>query len=142
MLPWWLVHADPAAGDPLVHAHVFFAQVLPVIRYPALHELQILPWWLMHADPVAGDPLLHVQTFVEQTRLRVVVGDVDSYCALEHTRQSRHAPLLKYLLPVHAAHLAVLCVGQELPVAPVPPEHVQTFCSHVDTPSLTSVIIR
>ena len=35
--------------------------------------------------------------------------------------------MLKYLLPVHDAHLAVLCVGQELPVAPVPPEHVQTF---------------
>ena len=86
------------------------------------------PWWLMHADPVAGDPLLHVQTFVEQTRLRVVVvGDADSYSASEHVLQARQAPLLKYLLPVHDAHLAVLCVGQELPVAPVPPEHVQTF---------------
>ena len=38
-----------------------------------------------------------------------------------------HAPLLKYLLPEHDAHLAVLCVGQELPVAPVPPVHVHCF---------------
>ena len=41
--------------------------------------------------------------------------------------QEGHAPLLKYLLPVHAVHLAVLCVGQAVPVAPVPPEHVHTL---------------
>ena len=35
--------------------------------------------------------------------------------------------MLKYLLPVHETHLAVLCVGHAVPVATVPPEHVQTF---------------
>ena len=35
--------------------------------------------------------------------------------------------MLKYLLPVHDAHLAVLCVGQSVPDAPVPPMHVHCF---------------
>ena len=38
--------------------------------------------------------------------------------------------MLRYLLPVHDAHLAVLCVGQAVPVAPVPPEQVQTLFLH------------
>ena len=83
----------------------------------------MLPWWLVHADPVAGDPLLHVQTFVEQTRLRVVVGDVASYSASEHVLQARHAPLLKYLLPVHDTHLGPLLV-HAAPVAGDPLLHV------------------
>ena len=41
-----------------------------------------------------------------------------------------HAPLLKYLLPVHDAHLASLCVGQSIPSAPVPPEHVHVVKVH------------
>jgi hypothetical protein len=54
----------------------------------------------------------------------VVVGDVDWYCALEHTSQSRHAPLLKYLLPVHDTHLGPLLVHAH-PVAGDPLLHVQ-----------------
>ena len=80
--------------------------------------------------PVAPVPPEHVQTLVLHTRLRVVVGAVDSYWELEHTVQAGHAPLLKYLLPVQDAHLAVLCAGQAVPVAPVPPEHVQTLVLH------------
>jgi hypothetical protein len=60
-----------------------------------------------------------------------MLGEIDWYspASSEHAaRKARHLlPLLKYVLPVHEMHLAVLCVGQELPVAPVPPEHVQTF---------------
>ena len=72
---------------------------------------------------VAPVPPEHVQIFVEQTRLRVVLGDVDSYCALEHTSQSRHASLLKYLLPVHDTHLGPLLV-HAAPVAGDPLLHV------------------
>ena len=80
---------------------------------------------------MAPVPPLHVHVFVEQTRFRVMLGEIDWYspASSEHAaRKARHLlPLLKYVLPVHEMHLAVLCVGQELPVAPVPPEHVQTF---------------
>ena len=78
-------NADDAGRIPLHWACLnssfglpMLAQMLEATR-PALHELQMLPWWLVHADPVAGDPLVHVHSFVEQTRLRVVVGDVDWY---------------------------------------------------------------
>ena len=89
---------------------------------------------MAQAVPVAPVPSEHVQAFVEQTRLRVMVGDVDSYCALEHTSQSRHAPLLKYLLPVHDTHLGPLLVHAD-PVAGDPVGHVHMNAAH-DVPSL------
>ena len=62
MLPWWLVHADPAAGDPLVHVHVYAAHAVPLRKYPGLHDAHLAPL-LVHAGvvaAVAGDPLVHV----------------------------------------------------------------------------------
>ena len=38
--------------------------------------------------------------------------------------------MLKYLPLLHDAHAAVLCVGQAVPLAAVPPEHVQTLVLH------------
>ena len=66
-----------------------------------------------------------MQTFVEQARLRVLVGVVDSYSELEHVLHSLHAPCLDnhpsyhvlddgvvvdpsyHVLPEHAVHLLV-----------------------------------
>ena len=81
-------------------------------------------------SPVAPVPSEHVQTLVLHTRLLVVVGSVASYSEPKHTVHSGHAPLLKYLPLLHDAHAAVLCVGQAVPLAAVPPAHVQTLFLH------------
>ena len=102
-----------------------------MLKYlPLLHDAHAAVLCVGQAVPLAAVPPEHVQTLVLHTRLRVVVGDVDWYWELEHTVQAGHAPLLKYLPLVQDAHLAVLCVGQAVPVAPVPPEQVQTLFLH------------
>jgi hypothetical protein len=73
-----------------------------------------------------------VQIFVEQTRLRVVDGEVDSYSPSEHAaRHAGHSPLLRYLLPVQATHFASPLFGHAVPVAAVPPEHVHVMLTQV-----------
>ena len=44
--------------------------------------------------PEAPLPPLHVHCFVEQTRSRLLVGEIDSNFSAEHSPQSRHAELL------------------------------------------------
>ena len=83
--------------------------------------------------PVAPVPPEQVHLLVEHTRLRVVVGDTDSYspAASEHAaRHAGQAPRLKYLLPVQDAHEATPFVGHADPVVPTPPEHVQRLIAH------------
>ena len=100
-----LVHADPVAGDPWLHVQVYALQEFPSLYHPVLHDAHLGPS-LVHADPVAGDPLLHVQTY-----------GLQEFPSMYH-------PVL------HDVHLAVLCVEQSVPVAPVPPKHVQTLVLH------------
>ena len=96
----------------------------PLCKYLLpVHDAQLAVACVGQALPVAPVPPEHVQTFIEQSRLRVVVGDVASYSASEHVLQARHAPLLKYLLPVHDTHLGPLLV-HAAPVAGDPLLHV------------------
>ena len=100
-----LMHADPVAGDPLLHVQAYGLQEFPSLYHPVLHDAHLGPL-IVHADPVAGDPLLHVQAY-----------DLQEFPSLYH-------PVL------HDAQLAALCVGQAVPVVPVPSEHVQTLVLH------------
>ena len=93
-----------------------------------MHDAHLLVLCVGQELPVAPVPPVHVHCFVAQARLFEPLQATDSY--LLESQAALHVlqdPELKYLLASHDAHLAVLCVGQELPVAPVPPEHVQTF---------------
>ena len=67
-------------GFPWSHVHVFVCtQLSPLRKYPFLQDAHLAVLCVAQAVPVAGVPPEHVQTFFEQTRLREVVGDVDSY---------------------------------------------------------------
>ncbi len=57
-----LVHADPVAGDPLLHVHVYAAHAVPLRKYPVLHDAH-LALLLVQSDPVAGDPLSQVHVY-------------------------------------------------------------------------------
>ena len=93
-----LGHAVPVDPVPPEHVHIFGAheplmnvlefwyvpaahavQEIPYLKYPDLHDAHLAVLCVGQELPVARVPPEHVQTFVEQTRLRVVVGDVDSY---------------------------------------------------------------
>ena len=62
-----LVHADPVAGDPLLHVQVFSKHAVPDRWYPAAHTLQML-LLLVHSAPIAGNPSLQVQVCMSHTR--------------------------------------------------------------------------
>ena len=116
---------------PLGHAVQLSA--LDEKKCPGSHDTHLAASCVGQSLPVAPVPPEHVHLFVAQTRLFEPLQATVSYSLPAHSgaHVSQEAPVLKYLLPVHEMHLAVLCVGHAVPVAPVPPEHVHVFKVHV-----------
>jgi hypothetical protein len=114
-----LGHADPIAGDPLLHLHDFVTlatQETPLRSYPALHDAHLAPL-LVHAHPVAGDPLVHVHVFA---------------CGM-HTKTFCAGLIILYPTS-QDAHTFALLLGHADPVAGEPLLHVPVLAcfSHGD----------
>ena len=98
----------------------------------ALHLCSVAsvwPWYLpishaWHELAVAVGAYL---PFMQTLHLCSVAAFWPWYLPDSHDRQM--FPLL-YAPLLHDAHAAVLCVGQAVPLAAVPPEHVQTLFLH------------
>ena len=107
-------HADPCAGVPLSHTHVFTTQCpgFAMLLNPASHSPHSGCRCVVHPAPYG------LPAPVQMHRLRL------------HTVPTRRYP------SSHAAHRAVWCVGHASAVAPVPCAHVHVFGSHSPEPPM------